>query len=118
MPTCSTFPTGFTGVTDARSRSTSTYHQGNDRPEVARELVIDGARASGAMTGATSSQTSRRTSLNGALGSTNRPPASADAATRIALARFFAENLAVHAPALERCITEGADTIATAAALE
>ena len=43
----------------------------------------------------------------------------ADAAGRIAIARFFAENFAVHAPALERSITEGADTIAaTSAALE
>jgi butyryl-CoA dehydrogenase len=42
-----------------------------------------------------------------------------DAAGRIAIARFFAENFAVHAGALERSITEGADTITTAtAALE
>ena len=42
-----------------------------------------------------------------------------DAAGRIAIARFFAENFAVHAGALERTITEGADTItAPSAALE
>jgi len=42
-----------------------------------------------------------------------------DAAGRIAIARFFAENFAVHAGALERSITEGADTItAPTAALE
>ena len=42
-----------------------------------------------------------------------------DAAGRIAIARFFAENFAVHAGALERSITEGADTITAAtAALE
>ena len=42
-----------------------------------------------------------------------------DAAGRIAIARFFAENFAVHAGALERSITEGADTItAPSAALE
>jgi acyl-CoA dehydrogenase len=41
------------------------------------------------------------------------------AAGRIAIARFFAENFAVHAGALERSITEGADTITAAtAALE
>jgi acyl-CoA dehydrogenase len=39
-----------------------------------------------------------------------------DAAGRIAIARFFAENFAVHAGALERSITEGADTITTATA--
>jgi 3-(methylsulfanyl)propanoyl-CoA dehydrogenase len=35
----------------------------------------------------------------------------ADAAGRIALARFFAENIALQAPALERSVIEGADSI-------
>jgi acyl-CoA dehydrogenase len=38
---------------------------------------------------------------------------SADANARIAMVRFFAENFAVHAGALERVVTEGADTVAT-----
>jgi hypothetical protein len=38
----------------------------------------------------------------------------ADAAGRLALARFFAENFAVHAGALERSITEGGDTVTAA----
>ena len=41
-----------------------------------------------------------------------------DAAQRIAIARFFAENFAVNAGALERIVIEGADSVnATAAAL-
>jgi hypothetical protein len=36
---------GALTIASVRSRSTSTYEQGNDRPEVSRELVIDGARA-------------------------------------------------------------------------
>jgi hypothetical protein len=35
----------------------------------------------------------------------------ADAASRTALARFFAENFAVHAAALERTIVEGAASV-------
>ena len=35
----------------------------------------------------------------------------ADAAARVAIARFFAENLAVHAPALERTVIEGAESV-------
>jgi hypothetical protein len=35
----------------------------------------------------------------------------ANAAGRIALARFFAENLAVYATALERAVVEGADGV-------
>jgi alkylation response protein AidB-like acyl-CoA dehydrogenase len=38
----------------------------------------------------------------------------ADAAARIAIARFFAENLAIHAGALERIVVEGADSVNTA----
>ncbi|MFL5084252.1 MAG: acyl-CoA dehydrogenase [Xanthobacteraceae bacterium] len=41
----------------------------------------------------------------------------ADPAARIALARFFAENLAVQAGALERTVIDGADSIADAAVL-
>jgi acyl-CoA dehydrogenase len=40
----------------------------------------------------------------------------ADAPGRIALARFFAENLAVQAPALARVVTEGADAVLMAEA--
>jgi acyl-CoA dehydrogenase len=39
-----------------------------------------------------------------------------DAAGRTAVARFFAENFAVNASALERCVVEGADGVNTAAA--
>jgi hypothetical protein len=35
----------------------------------------------------------------------------ADAAGRIALARFFAENIAVAAGGLERTVTEGAESV-------
>ena len=35
----------------------------------------------------------------------------ADAAGRIALARFFAENVAVGAESLERTVVEGADSV-------
>ena len=41
----------------------------------------------------------------------------ADPASRIAIARFFAENLAVQAGALERTVIDGADSIADAAVL-
>lgn len=41
---------------------------------------------------------------------------SGDAAGRIALARFFAENVAVQASALERTVTEGADSVNSAQA--
>ncbi|MFL5001450.1 MAG: acyl-CoA dehydrogenase, partial [Xanthobacteraceae bacterium] len=41
----------------------------------------------------------------------------ADPAPRVALARFFAENLAVQAGALERTVIDGADSIADAAVL-
>ncbi|MFL5031131.1 MAG: acyl-CoA dehydrogenase [Xanthobacteraceae bacterium] len=41
----------------------------------------------------------------------------ADPASRVALARFFAENLAVQAGALERTVIDGADSIADAAVL-
>ena len=37
--------------------------------------------------------------------------ADGDPAARISIARFFAENVAVHAPALERAVTEGADSV-------
>ncbi len=37
-----------------------------------------------------------------------------DASRRIALARFFAENLAAQAPALARVVTEGADSLLAA----
>jgi acyl-CoA dehydrogenase len=40
----------------------------------------------------------------------------ADAAARIALARYFAENLAVEAPSLERTVVEAADGVNSAAA--
>ena len=40
----------------------------------------------------------------------------ADAAARVAIARFFAENLAVQAPALERTVIEGADGVNNAEA--
>jgi hypothetical protein len=36
---------GALTIASVRSRSTSTYQQGSDKPVVARELVIDGARA-------------------------------------------------------------------------
>ena len=39
-----------------------------------------------------------------------------DGAGRTALARFFAENIAVQASGLERSITEGADSITAAQA--
>ncbi len=41
----------------------------------------------------------------------------AEAGARIAIARFFAENLAVQAGGLERMVSEGADSISTDAAL-
>ena len=41
---------------------------------------------------------------------------SGDGAGRIALARFFAENIAVQASGLERTVTEGADSITGAQA--
>jgi acyl-CoA dehydrogenase len=37
--------------------------------------------------------------------------AGAEASSRIAIARFFAENLAVAAPGLERCVVEGAQSV-------
>jgi hypothetical protein len=40
-----------------------------------------------------------------------------DPAARIALTRFFAENLAVQAGALERTVIDGADSIADASLL-
>ncbi len=40
--------------------------------------------------------------------------AGADAAARIAIARFFAENLAIEAGSLERTVVEGADSVTTA----
>jgi len=43
-----------------------------------------------------------------------RQLAGADAAGRIAIARFFAENLAIEAGALERTVVEGADSVNTA----
>ena len=43
--------------------------------------------------------------------------ASAGAAGRVALARFFAETLAVEAPALERAIVDGAESVAAADAV-
>jgi alkylation response protein AidB-like acyl-CoA dehydrogenase len=42
--------------------------------------------------------------------------AGGDPAARIALARFFAENIAVQAPGLERTVTEGADSVNAAEA--
>ena len=39
-----------------------------------------------------------------------------DGAARTALARFFAENIAVQATGLERSVTEGADSITNAQA--
>jgi acyl-CoA dehydrogenase len=42
--------------------------------------------------------------------------ASTDGAGRIALARFFAENIAVAASGLERSVTEGADSVTHAQA--
>ena len=41
---------------------------------------------------------------------------SGDGAARIALTRFFAENIAVQATGLERSVTEGADSITNAQA--
>ena len=49
--------------------------------------------------------------LNGSAGP-------ADAAGRVALARFFAENIAVNAAALERTVTEGGDSVSAAALSE
>jgi hypothetical protein len=47
-----------------------------------------------------------------ALAATRMPTdAAADPAARIAIARFFAENIAVQAPSLERAVTEGADSV-------
>jgi hypothetical protein len=40
--------------------------------------------------------------------------AAVDAPERIAVARFFAENLAIQAPGLERAVTEGSASIAAA----
>jgi hypothetical protein len=40
----------------------------------------------------------------------------ADKSGRIAVARFFAENLAVQAPALARIVTTGADAVLAAGA--
>ena len=40
---------------------------------------------------------------------------SADAPRRVALARFFAENIAVQAGGLEATVTEGADSVNVAA---
>jgi hypothetical protein len=42
---------------------------------------------------------------------------SGDGAARTALARFFAENIAVQASGLERSVIEGADSIINSAAL-
>jgi acyl-CoA dehydrogenase len=36
---------------------------------------------------------------------------SQDSASRVAIARFFAENIAVQAEGLERAVTEGADSV-------
>jgi hypothetical protein len=41
---------------------------------------------------------------------------SGDGAARTALARFFAENIAVQATGLERTVTEGADSVTSAEA--
>jgi acyl-CoA dehydrogenase len=47
-----------------------------------------------------------------ALAATRLPAdAAADPASRIAIARFFAENIAVQARGLERAVTEGADSV-------
>jgi acyl-CoA dehydrogenase len=47
-----------------------------------------------------------------ALAATRLPAeAAADPAARIAIARFFAENIAAQAPGLERAVTEGADGV-------
>jgi acyl-CoA dehydrogenase len=47
-----------------------------------------------------------------ALAATRLPhDAAAEPAGRIAIARFFAENVAVQAPGLERSVTEGADSV-------
>ena len=43
--------------------------------------------------------------------------ASTNAAGRVALARFFAEALAVQAPSLERAIVDGADSVTSAEAV-
>jgi acyl-CoA dehydrogenase len=51
-----------------------------------------------------------------ALAATRIAGNGADAAARIALARFFAENLAVQAPALERTVVEAADSVNNAEA--
>ncbi len=37
--------------------------------------------------------------------------ADGEPASRVAIARFFAENIAVQAPGLERAVTEGADSV-------
>jgi acyl-CoA dehydrogenase len=37
--------------------------------------------------------------------------AGAETASRVAIARFFAENLAIAAPGLERCVVEGAESV-------
>ena len=46
-----------------------------------------------------------------ALAANRLPGNGADAECRTALARFFADNLAVRAPALERTVMAGADSI-------
>jgi 3-(methylsulfanyl)propanoyl-CoA dehydrogenase len=52
-----------------------------------------------------------------ALAATRLPAdAAAEPAGRIAIARFFAENIAAQAPSLERAVTEGADSVTGAGA--
>jgi butyryl-CoA dehydrogenase len=43
--------------------------------------------------------------------------ANADAPRYVSLARFFAENITVQAPALERTVTESAESVAAADAV-
>ena len=69
-------------------------------------LRLFGATAGGSMLAAEALAAARRAGEDGA----------ADKPGRVALARFFAENVAVQAPTLAQIVTEGADSVLTATA--
>jgi hypothetical protein len=69
-------------------------------------LRLFGATAGGCMLAAEALAAARRAGEDGA----------ADKPGRVAVARFFAENVAVQAPALAQIVTEGADSVLTATA--
>jgi alkylation response protein AidB-like acyl-CoA dehydrogenase len=69
-------------------------------------LRLFGATAGGCMLAAEALAAARRANENGA----------ADKPGRVAIARFFAENVAVQAPALAQIVTEGADSVLAATA--